>query len=233
MASIALRIRLLEALHEVAAAASAADIEIVLLGSTALAAMTSGNHSTRSRTLPLTGIDLTTAPHHRDRLIRMLCSRGWIIIDQSTTSIALRLADLELRVHSSILRSTIDASSDLESDLRTGLVRAPTFGGTTALPAPAELLLTTIIDGLLTRPAGSITWILDTHHLITSADDLDWNRVVELCVTHHCGAPVVAALQLLDTLSDDQRRPEIHRIVSMIPVTDLQRAAFGDAMRLP
>ena len=231
VASIAMGIRLLESTREIAGAASEAGIEIVLLGSTALATMAGGNHSTRSRALPLTGIDLATDPHHRDRLFSMLRSRGWVVTDQGTSSITLHLDDLELRVHSTIVRSTTETT--IETDLRTGLVPDPSISETTMIPAPAELLFTTIIDGLLTRPAGSMTWILDAHHLITTADDLDWNRIVELCVTHHCGAPVVAALQLLDTLSDDQRRPELHRTLGMIPVTDRQRADFDEAMCLP
>jgi hypothetical protein len=101
--------------------------------------------------------------------------------------------------------TTADAGVDeeLERDLRAGLVPVPSLSSTTTMPAPAELLLTIIIDGLFAGPAGSINWILDAHRLIAdTGDDLDWERFVELTSTHRLEAPVRAAIALLEDLTD-------------------------------
>ena len=228
----AVKVRLLDELEEILAGTSAAEEDLVLLGSTALATRSTDRGSTGSSTVTMSGLDLTTSTGQLDALITRLQPLGWSVVPSRAASTAImRRNDLELRLHRAVMRAaTTDA---LNEDLRSGLVRSTVPGGTAFVLAPAELLFSILLDGMLTRPAGSITWILDAHHLITTADDLDWSRIVELSVRHQCGAPVAAALELLDTLGDDPGRPEFHRILAMIPVNERQRAAFDDAMRLP
>lgn len=199
----------LDALRGITGRCAEADLTVTLLGTTALLVMTSDRDSIGLRTLPVSGLDLTTRPEQIDHLRATLHDLGWATsaINSTLTSPEILERDgLELRLHRAMMRATTsDAGVDeeLERDLRAGLVPAPSLSSTTTMPAPAELLLTIIVDGLFAEPAGSINWILDAHRLIADTrDDLDWERFVELTSTHRLETPVRAAITLLEDLTD-------------------------------
>ena len=101
------------------------------------------------------------------------------------------------------------------------------------LPAASELLLSTIIDGLFERPAGSIGWILDAHHLVSDRGVvLDWSRIVARAETHGLGASMKAAIHLLDDLADGLLSPPIISAIDSIEITDQQQARFNEMMRV-
>jgi hypothetical protein len=165
-------------------------------------------------------------------LLTHLHALGWTgSPSMPAASTTLRRNDLELRLHRSLLRAT--TTDGLDDDLRTGLVPTSAPGGTTFVPAPAELLLTILVDGLLARPAGSIDWIIDAHRLITDSPELDWERLRVLTTTYGFDAPVHTALELLDQLSDHDLPVEALALIDTITVTEPQRAAFDRAMTRP
>ena len=199
----------LDALRGITGRCAEADLTVTLLGTTALLVMTSDRDSIGLRTLPVSGLDLTTRSEQIDHLRATLHDLGWatsVNNSRLTSPEILERDGLELRLHRAMMRAaTADAGVDeeLERDLRAGLVPAPSLSSTTTMPAPAELLLTIIIDGLFAGPAGSINWILDAHRLIAdTGDNLDWERFVELTSTHRLEAPARAAIALLEDLTD-------------------------------
>jgi hypothetical protein len=222
--NIAVKIRLLDALQELSTQLATANLNITLLGSTALLATTSNRESTGFRTLPITGLDLTTPPEHVNQVTDLLHELGWTTAapttEPSTTEpttarstavpstavVLFRNGDLELLLHETMLRTApteLSTINELISDIHTGLIDCPTLGATTSVPAPTELLLSIIIDGLLTRPAGSISWILDAHQILTdNSNNLDWNRFIELTTTHELAVPVHATIHLINELRE-------------------------------
>ena len=228
----ALKVRLLEAFNEITATTNAAGVDLIALSTTALATRMNERTSIGFGTLSMSGLDVTTSAEHFDSLLTHLHALGWTASpSMPAASATLRRNDLVLRLHRSLLRAApTDAFDD---DLRTGLLPIPAPGGTTFVPAPAELLLTILVDGLLARPAGSIDWIIDAHRLITDSPDLDWERLRVLTTTYGFDAPVHTALELLDQLSDHDLPAEALALIDTITVTEPQRAAFDRAMTRP
>ena len=228
----ALKVRLLEALNEITATTNAAGVDLVVLGSTALASRMNERTSVGFGSLSMSGLDVTTSAEQFDALLTHLQALGWTARpSRPVASTTLRRNDLVLRLHCSLLRA---ATTDrLDDDLRTGLVPTSAQGGTTFIPAPAELLLSILIDGLLARPAGSIDWVIDAHRLIVDSDSLDWPRFADLATRHDLSAPVRAAIELLATLDEGLLSAETLALIHGIPITDRQRAAFNEMMRTP
>jgi hypothetical protein len=145
---------------------------------------------------------------------------------------------LEIRLHRTMLRAVFSDDSingdGLEVSLRSGLIPAPQLEELATIPAPTELLFALIIDGLLARPARSISWILDAHHVLTEARQaIDWNRLAALTSETQLAAPMSAALHLLSELGEDLIPPTVLGMIDDIPVSDRQRTAFEEMMRTP
>ena len=241
MLSIGLKLRLIDALRELVDHLAPRDLDLILLGSTALAIRTQEHDDEGFRTLPMSSIDLTTRPEQFESVTDALHRLGWITTSSNATTgameptapvIIVHRNGLQLRLHRAMLRAI--TTEELERDLRTGLTPAPVEGGNTTMPAPAELLLTIVIDGLLTRPPQSIDWILAAHRLIAdTGDDLDWNRLATLAVTHRLQAPIHAALTLLDNLTDDLLTPTAIAVIETIIVAEQQQSDLQQLMSRP
>jgi hypothetical protein len=232
-ANVARRIRLLDGLAEISEATAPTGLDVIVTGSTALAVMSEARGSIGMRTLTMTGLDLTTSPERVEQLIGILHTLGWAAIDgvgyPGTGTVTLRNNDLELRLHRALLR----AAPQVDPELRAELTTTERFGSHVGLPAPTDLLLMIIIDGLLARPAGSITWIPDAHRLIVDSDSLDWPRFADLATRHDLSAPVRAAIELLATLDDGLLSDETLALIDAVPITDRQQSDFNDMMRTP
>ena len=230
----ALKIRLLESLRNSVEGLSAADLQIILIGPTALLAMGTDREGIGFRSLTMTGLDLTTEFHQFDRVVECFTGLGWVIVstpDAMTDTVTMHRDGLELRVHRTMLASVAD--DGLDRDLRAALIMSDVLGPPIQLPAASELLLSTIIDGLFERPAGSIGWILDAHHLVSDRGVvLDWSRIVARAETHGLGASMKAAIHLLDDLTDGLLSPPIISAIDSIEITDQQQARFNEMMRV-
>ena len=153
----------------------------------------------------------------------------------------MRRADLELRLHPSTLQATTENSSpeisldiSLDQSLRSGLIPAQWIGVQVMIPAPTDLLLCIIVDGLLARPAGTISWIVDAHRLLCDAsDELDWHRFIELITDYQLSPPIQAAVNLLAEIDPTLIPQEILQQIDMLPVDARQRAGFDEMMRRP
>ena len=208
MHNTARKIRLLEALRRCTASLAAADLEITLLGSTALLARWSDSDSASFRILTVTGLDLFAEPTRFGDVVAGLSRLGWSAATEELTGTKLTMHrdDLELRLHRSLLHVASAGTippEPLERDLRTGLIAVPSLERTVTMPAPAELLISTIINGMSTEPTGSIDWVLDAHHLIMeTGDELDWTRVHALTASDGTRSLVVGPTELILDVSD-------------------------------
>lgn len=237
----ALKIRLLEALQSTTEGLSSRGLDLILLGQTALLAMNTRRDGAGFRILTMTGLDLTTDREQLDRVAAALAEMGWAVSSAQDASdpdavddhMVLHRDDLELRLHRAITTGSVHSEA-LDRDLRTDLRRAEHLGPNTRLPAAGDLLISIILDGLLSRPAGSVAWILDAHDLMHNhLDDRDWNRVIDLTGSLGLGAPVGVAMHLLDDLCENLIPRDILEQLDLIPVSEQQRAAFDEAMRTP
>jgi len=238
------KILLHNALQEAVDELSTATIDAVLLGSTALLAMSTDRTAVGFRTLTLDGLDLTTRPEQFGDATRTLNDLGWITMTGTTGpagTVRMRRADLELRLHPTMLHAATGTSSSgnppensLENSLRSGLIPAQWIGTQTMIPAPTDLLLCIIVDGLLARPAGTISWIPDAHRLLCDvAENLDWHRFIELTTVHRLAAPIQAAVNLFVEIDPRIIPEEILEQINLLPVTDRQQAGFDEMMRWP
>ena len=233
----ALKIRLLESLRNMVDDLSAADLEIILIGPTALLAMDTDRDGIGFRSLTMSGLDLTARFHQFDRVVQFLTGLGWAILsgpDAITDTITMHREGLELRVHRRMLTSSSASVPDgLDQDLRADLAMSEVLGPSVHLPAASDLLVSTITDGLFERPAGSIGWILDAHHLVSDRNVvLDWSRIVDRTETHGLGAPMKAAIHLLNDLADGLLTPPVISAIDSIQITDQQQARFNEMMRV-
>lgn len=242
MRNTARKIRLFESLETTLDGLSADGIGSVLLGQTALLAMCTDQDGVGFRTLTMNGLDLTSATGDLESVVSSLLGMGWkptATTGEDVDVVSLRRDDLELRLHrrmapASSLEPDPRRLDTLERDLRAGLRAENRFGPLTQIPAPAELLLSIILDGLLSRPAGSIGWILDVHRLtIDDFSETDWDRFMELTSNHQLGAPVGAAVHLLAELCEDLLPPTVVERIETIGISDEQRRNFEHAMRQP
>lgn len=223
------KMRLLDVLGELTDRCSEVSLAVTLLGPTALMAMMSEQDRVGFRTLPISGLDLGTSSEQFDSVTETLLRLGWAIgeaTDPTASEANLERDGLELRLHRRMLRATTTVAgptTDLELDLHTGLVPVATFGPTVSIPAPAELFLTIIIDGLFAGTSASMNWILDTHRLIAdTGDDLDWNRLATITITHRLQAPIRSALTLLDDITTDLLTPTALAAIETMIVTEQQ-----------
>ena len=234
------KILLHNALQEAVEELSTAKIDAVLLDSTAMLAMSSNRADIGFRTLTLDGLDLTTRPEQFGNATQTLRDLGWITMTGTTDPagiLGMRRADLELRLHPSMLQATTgNSSSDISLDqsLRSGLTPATWIGEQAMIPAPTDLLFCIIVDGLLARPAGTISWIVDAHRLLCdAADDLDWHRFIARSDQHQLAVPIKAACELLVEIDPTLIPQEILQQIDLLPVTARQRAGFDEMMRRP
>ena len=234
MRNAALKIRLLEYLENTLDTLSTVSIGSILLGPTALLAMCSERDAVGFRTLVMNGLDLTTEPEDFDSTVTSLLDLGWSAIPargDDPAVLPFSRDGLDLRLHRTMTTASAIVSDALELDLRAGLREVNRFGPHTQMPAPAELLLSIIINGMYSRPSGTISWILDAHHLVSDdLSDRDWARFIELTSIHRLGAPVGAAIHLLGELCKDLLPPMVLKQIDTTETTNQQRRNFERAM---
>ena len=246
MENVAMKMRLRQSMRNVVEQFCADGIDVILLGPTALLALSAEHVGSGFRTLTMTGLDLATRPEQFDSASAALLGCGWIATIADNPSpmnhpermVTMHREGLEIRLHRTMLRTVFSDDSingdGLEVSLRSGLIPAPQLEELATIPAPTELLFALIIDGLLARPARSISWILDTHHVLTEARQaIDWNRLAALTSETQLAAPMSAALHLLSELGEDLIPPTVLGMIDDIPVSDRQRTAFEEMMRTP
>jgi hypothetical protein len=194
-----------------------AGIDVMLLKGVALALW----HYKEIGLRPMQDIDVLVPTAKAHEATELLSRLNWKPLFKALHSQNFQSSDgTELDLHWHVLFEFVDEDADHE--FWNGAVPAELHGVQLLATNPTDLLLHVCVHGLKWNPTSQIRWVADAAMILKSANEIDWNRLVEQGRRHQLTLYLKEGLQYLKDLLNAPIPVEVLRSLdtSTLPMSE-------------